>query len=64
MTMLMIVVLTLSALIGLASVIRVALRGRRRRDLVDEAHGDWWPRFEQAFREYERRSSERAPGTD
>jgi hypothetical protein len=39
-----------------ALVVRLSLRGLRRRRMASELRGDWWPRFEGEFRAYANRS--------
>jgi hypothetical protein len=50
------------ALIALWSAARAALQLRRRRRAAHDPRDEWWPQFEEAFREYARRSSDRMPG--
>jgi hypothetical protein len=63
MGVLVIVALTGTALVAAGIATLVWLRFRRRR-LPLALRGDWWPRFEEAFRDYVRRSSESAPETE
>jgi hypothetical protein len=64
MTVLFIVALAVIVLIALAGGACVALRARRRRRAAYPPRYDWWPQFEEEFRDYVRRSSGRARGTD
>ena len=56
MLVLVIVAPTVIVLIALASA-APALRARRRRHTEDQLGDDWWPHFEQAFRDYVRSRS-------
>jgi hypothetical protein len=56
MLVLVIVAPTVIALIALASALRLLHRRRTKDPLSD----DWWPRFEQAFRDYVRSRSSSA----
>jgi hypothetical protein len=52
------------ALFVLATAVGIALRVLYRRQMAAQLQDDWWPRFEEAFRDYERRSSKGTRGTD
>ena len=60
MLVLVIVAPTVIALIALASAAPAILRARRRRHEEDGLGDDWWPRFEQSFRDYVRSRSSSA----
>jgi hypothetical protein len=64
MIVLVIVALGVIVLFVLASAVGFALRVLYRRQMAAQLHDDWWPRFEEAFRDYERRSSKGTRGTD
>jgi hypothetical protein len=49
-------ILILVAAVVVALLVRLSLRGLRRRRMVSELRGDWWPRFEREFRAYASRS--------
>jgi hypothetical protein len=60
MLVLVILVPTVIALIALACAAPAVLRARRRRHSEDQLGDDWWPKFEQAFRDYVRSRSSSA----
>jgi hypothetical protein len=64
MIVLVIVGLAVIVLFTLASAVGIALRVVYRRQMAAQLHDDWWPEFEQAFRDYERRSSKGTRRTD
>ena len=64
MIVIVIVVVTGIAVVALGSAARVALRLRHRRRMAYQLRGDWWPRFEKAFRDYAARSAQRPRETD
>jgi hypothetical protein len=60
MLVLVIVAPTVIALIALATAAPTILRGLRRRRTEDQLSDEWWPEFEQAFRDYVRSRSSSA----
>jgi hypothetical protein len=60
MLVLVIVAPTVIALIALASAAPAILRLLHRRRTDDPLGDDWWPQFEQAFRDYVRSRSSSA----
>jgi hypothetical protein len=64
MIVLVIVGLAVLVLFTLATAVGITLRLLARRQMAAQLHDDWWPQFEQAFREYERRSSKGTRRTD
>jgi hypothetical protein len=63
MIALLIIALTVSTVMALSLLVLVgpsAFRAVRRRRLEQHLRGNWWPEFEHAFRDYERRCSEAA----
>jgi hypothetical protein len=53
-------ILILVAAVLVALLVRLSLRRLRRRRMVSELRGDWWPRFEREFHAYASRSWEAA----
>jgi len=63
-SVLLVIALAATALIALAGAARVALRRVRRRRMADAIGEDWWPQFEEAFRDYAVGASRRQRETE